>query len=373
MVEIRRRCERLHGINLASGTCELPIPPEIAVAADAAIRAGYNTYSFPEGISDLRRVIVDKLRRHNAISVQSETEVAVTGGATLAYAAAIVALLDPGDEILLLEPFYSWHRDTAKMLGVIPRFARLQAPGFRITVEAVRASVTERTRAIVLCSPGNPTGRVYSEEELTAIAEVSQKHDLFVISDEIYEYLVYDGRKHLSARALPSLADRAVSIMGLSKTFNVTGWRLGYVVARPELAQAITTAHEYLSTCAPTPLQHAAIAALSLPESYYAQLRESHERRRDLLVSTLESIGMTPLRPEGAYYVLAGISKLEFESPTHAAHELLERTGVACVPDTAFYQTHSGGFLRFCFARDDDQLAEGCRRLKTLCSTRASA
>lgn len=364
---MRRQCERLGGINLASGTCELPTPPEVALAGVAALHAGHNVYSLPEGIPSLRQAIAEKLTRDNGITADAETEVSITSGATIAYASVLAGLLDPGDEIVLFEPFYSWHRDTARMLGVVPRFVRLHAPAFRIDEEALRASVNERTRAIVVCTPSNPSGRVLSEQELRVIAQVAEEHDLFVISDEVYEYLVYEGRRHVSPRSMPGGAARTVSIMGLSKTFNVTGWRIGYVVGRPDLTEAICTAHELLATCAPTPMQHAATAALAQPESYYRELREGHQRRRDLLVETLSAIGMEPLCPEGAYFVLAGISKLGFESSSEAALEILGRTRVAAVPDTAFYERPGGGgFLRFCFAREEAELAEGCRRLRTL-------
>ena len=366
IIQMRRECERVNGINLASGTCELPIPLELQLAGGAVIRSGRNAYSLSEGVSDLRRAIAGKLARDNQIIADPDTEVAVTVGATGAYAATIMALLEPGDELLLLEPFYGWHRDTARMAGIIPRAVPLAPPGFRIDERSLLAGITASTRAIVLCTPGNPTGRVYSEEELVIVAKVAEEHQLLVIADEVYEYLVYDGRRHVSPRSLTRLADRTVSIMGFSKTFNITGWRLGYVVARPALVRSISLAHELLATCAPTPLQHAALAALALPVSYYQELRRTHQRRRDQLVSALAASGLEPSTPEGAFYVIAGFSKLGIESPAAAAHEILRRAHVACVPGSVFSDCGSDRFLRFCFARADDELDEACRRLRAM-------
>jgi len=366
IIRMRRECERLGAINLASGTCELPPPVELQDAAAAAIRSGPNIYSLPEGVAELRHAIAAKLARDNALTVDPDAEVTITAGATGAYFAALLALVNPGDEVILFEPVYSWHRDAARMAGVTPRLVHLEPPAFRLDPDRLRAAIRPTTRAIVVCTPGNPSGRVLDEDELAGIAAVAREHDLLVLSDEVYEYLVYDGRRHVSPASLAQLADRTVSIMSLSKTFNVTGWRLGYVVARPELTRALRVAHDLMVTCAPTPLQHAAVAALRMPPSYHDGLRRSFQGKRDRLVDALHAAGLEPQSPQGAYYVLASYDKLGTEVPAEAAFELLRRALVASVPGTTFCEPGRDRFLRFCFARDDAELDEACRRLRRL-------
>ncbi len=275
-------------------------------AAAAAVRSGPNIYSLPEGVAELRHAIADKLTRDNAIAADPDAEVTITAGATGAYFAALSALVSPGDEVILFEPVYSWHRDAARMAGVTPRLVPPRATGVPPrSGPAARRDRPAHARAIVVCTPGNPSGRVLGEDELAGIAAVAREHDLLVLSDEVYEYLVYDGRRHVSPASLAQLADRTVSIMSLSKTFNVTGWRLGYVVARPELTRALRVAHDLMVTCAPTPLQHAAVAALRMPPSYHDGLRRSFQDKRDRLVDALHAAGLEPQSPQGACHVLA--------------------------------------------------------------------
>jgi aminotransferase len=367
IIKMRRECERLGAINLASGTCELPTPSPLMARATEAITAGRNVYSFPEGVPELRKAIAHKLARDNDIIADPDAEIAITVGATGAFAATLMALLDPADGVLLLEPFYGWHRNAILVAGCIPEFVTLDAPAFRLDADKLSSAISDRTRAIVVCTPSNPTGRVYDEGELEVVSRVAAERNLLVITDEVYEYLVYDGRTHRSPRAMPSLLDRTVSIMGLSKTFNVTGWRIGYVVASAARLRSICTAHDFFYTCAPTPLQHAAVAGLELPPDYYLELKSSYQSRRDQLLDALHRAGMEPLCPEGAYYILAGFSRLGVETSSEAVRELLERTRVACVPGRAFYTSASHDrFLRFCFARPKEEIAEACARLARL-------
>ena len=361
-----RECERVGGINLGQGICDLPTPELVRDGAIAAIKAQQSTYSFAEGARELREAISRKLARDNGIQANPASEICVTLGATGAFASAINALLDPGDGILLFEPYYGYHLNSALVAGLVPQFVTLAAPEFELSERAVESSITPSTRAIVVCTPGNPSGKMFSREELELIERLAVKHDLLVITDEIYEYIRYDGRPHLSPATLPGLRERTVSIMGLSKTFSITGWRLGYAVAPEPLLKALTLVNDLYYVCAPTPLQLGAAAGFNAPQAYFEQLQAGYQHKRNLLCSALTAAGMPPIVPQGAYYVLAD-SRALAPSALAAAMRLLEETKVAAVPGTAFYRGEAGqGLLRFCFAKDAAVLEEACQRLRNL-------
>jgi aminotransferase len=362
-----RECERVSGINLGQGICDLPTPPLVRDGAIRAIRENRSTYSFAEGARELRDAIARKLSRDNRLTADPATEICVTVGASGAYAAAIHALLDPGDGILLFEPYYGYHLNAARVAGLTPEFVTLQPPDFTLSESALAAAVTAKTRALVICTPSNPSGKMFSRAELEAVARVAQERDLLVITDEIYEYIRYDGRPHLSPAAVPGLRDRTVSIMGLSKTFSITGWRLGYAVAPEPLTRAITLVNDLFYVCAPTPLQLGAAAGFNAPQSYFDELQSGYQTKRDLICSALTEAGLPPIVPQGAYYVLADCSRLGFSTAREAAMHLLENTGVASIPGSAFYRGAEGEkLLRFCFAKDDAVLEEACKRLRAL-------
>jgi aminotransferase len=366
--EIRRmtrECERVGGINLGQGICDLPTHPLVRDGAIAAIRENRSTYSYPEGSATLRRVIAEKLERENGIKSDPETDIVVTIGATGAFTAALMALLDPGDGLLLFEPYYGYHLNTALLAGIEPQFVTMGLPGFTLDEGKLRQAILPNTRAIVICSPGNPSGKMFTRAELEVVARVACEHDLLVITDEIYEYFRYDGRPHISPATIEGLADRTVTIMGLSKTFSITGWRLGYAVAKKELAQPIAIVNDIYYVCAPTPLQLGAAAGFAAPPSYFEDLRSSYQRKRDMLCDALEAARLSPVVPEGAYYVLADLSRSGFEHALPAAMALLERTGVASIAGTAFFESAVGDrFLRFCFAKEDDVLAVACAKIR---------
>src|SRR3954462_13358428 len=282
-----RECERGGGLNLGQGICDLPTPPLVRDGAIAAIRENRSTYSLAEGAAELRQAIARKLQRDNGLRADTATEICVTVGASGAYAAAIHALLDPGDGILLLEPYYGYHLNAALVAGLVPEFVTLRAPDFALDESALEAAITPRTRAVVVCTPSNPSGKMFTREELEILSRVARKHDLLVITDEIYEYIRYDGRAHVSPASIDGLADRTVTIMGLSKTFSITGWRLGYAVARPELARPIALVNDVYSVCAPTPLQLGAAAGFGAPASYFESLRSSYQKKRDMICEAL--------------------------------------------------------------------------------------
>ena len=360
-----RECERVRGINLGQGICDLPTPPLVREGAIAAIRENKSTYSFPEGDVGLRKAIAAKLERQNGLRADPASEIVVTVGATGAFACAVHALLDPGDGILLFEPYYGYHLNAAILAGLEPQFLALEAPAFALVESALRAALRPNTRAIVVCTPSNPCGKMFDRGELEILARVARERDLLVITDEIYEHIRYDGRDHVSPATVADLRERTVTIMGLSKTFSITGWRLGYAVAPEPMARAMTLVNDLFYVCAPTPLQHGVAAGFQAPQSFFDALATDYGTKRAMTCDALDAAGMNPVAPQGAYYVLADVAHLGFGSAREAAMAVLERAGVATIPGTAFY-TGTGGerFLRVCYAKEDDVLAEACRRLR---------
>ncbi len=368
-----RECARLEAINLGQGLGDLPTPPLVADGAIQAIRDRHSTYSFPEGSTRLRNAIAAKLKRDNGIDADPEGQIVVTVGSTGAFALACMALLNPGDGILLPEPYYGYHLNQAKLAGLRPQFLPLAPPSFALVERELRAAITPETRALMLCTPSNPSGKLITREELEMVDRVAREHDLLVITDEIYEYIVYDGRKHISPATVGSLGERTVSIMGFSKTFSITGWRMGYAVAPREIAHAMNMANDLFYVCAATPLQHGVANGLEAPPEFYRDLAADYQRKRDTICAALNDAGLTPIVPQGAYYVLADVSHLGFETSKQAAMALLEETRVASIPGSAFYQSAAGeGLLRFCFAKSDEELGEAARRIRTFRAATAS-
>jgi aminotransferase len=361
-----RECDARGGINLGQGICNLPTPEPVARAAVEAILAGKSLYSYSEGIRELREAISAKLARKNAITADPSSEVVVTVGASGAFCATIHALLDPGDGLLVFEPYYGYHVGAAKVAGLDVQYLELQAPEFAVEEAALEAAIRPNTRAVVVCTPSNPSGKMWSRTELEALGRVAARHDLLVITDEIYEDITY-GTPHLSPASLPELRERTVSIMGLSKTFSITGWRLGYAVAPAALAHSISLVSDLFYVCAATPLQHGVAAGFAMPESYYEELRASYAVKRELLCGALTEAGLPPIVPEGAYYVLADVRRLGEPTALAAAMAVLERVGVAAVPGSAFFRGAAGeGLLRFCYASELELIEEACERLRGL-------
>ena len=360
-----KECERLGGINLGQGLGDLTTPPLVREGAIKAIQEGRNTYTPSEGVTPLRLAIAEKLKRDNGLEVDPEQQIVISNGTTGAFAATLTALLNPGDGILLLEPYYGYHLNTILLSGLEPQFLPLSPPDFALNELALNAAVRTNTRAMVLCTPSNPSGKMFSAAELAIVERFAERHNLLIISDEIYEYITYDGRQHVSPASIGGLGKRTVSIMGFSKTFSITGWRLGYAVAEASLASAINLVNDLLYVCAPSPLQYGAAAGLQATPEYFQNLRAEYQRKRDIICEGLADAGLTPLIPQGAYYVLANISHLGFPSSKAAAMALLEQTGVASVPGSSFYQSGLGeGLIRFCFAKDDATLREAVGRLR---------
>ncbi len=362
-----RACDAVGGINLGQGVCDLPTPAPVADAAVAAIRAHQAIYAPPDGIRPLREAVAAKVLREHGLDVDPATEVVVTSGATGGFAASVLALLDPGDEVILFEPYYGYHLNTVLALGMRPVLVPMRPPAWTVDRAALESAVTPRTRAVVVCTPGNPSGKVWSAGELDLLADFCEAHDLIALTDEIYEHIVYDGVPHVPLATRRGARARTVTISGCSKTFAVTGWRVGYLLAPPDAARRIAVAHDLLYVCAPTPLQHACAAGLAMPVGYFTDLAGAYQHKRDILCSALTDAGLRPYVPAGAYYVLADVTRLGHPTARAAAMDLLARTGIASVSGASFYRDLVGETLvRFCFAKDDAVLEEAAQRLRAL-------
>jgi aminotransferase len=355
------------GINLAQGVCDTPVPEVVREGARQAMERGVNSYTRAEGLAPIREAIAGKMKRFNRIDCDPETEVIVNSGSTGSFYSACLALLNPGDEFILFEPYYGYHLNTLIAVEAVPVYVTLRAPHWTFSPEDLERAITPRTRGIMINSPANPSGKVFTREELQWIADFAQRHDLFVFTDEIYEYFVYEGR-HISPATLPGMWERTITISGYSKTFSITGWRVGYTVCDKKWAQAIAYFHDLIYVCAPAPLQvGVAEGIINLPESFYQAISAEYVQKRDLLCGTLKEIGLDPSVPAGAYYVLADASVLPGRTAKERSMELLRATGVASVAGTAFYHGSGGeNLLRFCFAKTDEELKEACERLKML-------
>lgn len=367
--EIRRmtlECTRRGGINLSQGICDTPVPEVARRAAKAAIDEGHNTSTRYDGLPELRAAIAKKLTRSNGLTISGEGDLVVTSGSSSAFYGACLATLDPGDEIVLFEPYYGYHLDTALAVGAVVKTVTLHAPDFRFDPVELEAAIGPRTKVLVVSSPSNPCGKVFTREELDVIAAVAVEHDLLVFTDEIYEHFVYDGQKHVSPGSLPSLRDRTITIGGFSKTLSITGWRIGFSAGPREIVERLGLINDLVYICAPAPLQRGVAAALEqLGDDFYAGLGAEYQKKRDKICGALGRAGLTPVVPQGAYYVLADTSRIPGTTSKERVMTLLETTGVASVPGSAFYRGSEGDTLaRFCYAKTDADLDEACRRIE---------
>ncbi|MEO8945434.1 MAG: aminotransferase class I/II-fold pyridoxal phosphate-dependent enzyme [Gemmatimonadaceae bacterium] len=366
--EMTRIAQRAGAVNLAQGFPDFPMPAPMKEAACAAIMGDINQYAITWGSSALRIAIAEKYRRWYNMAVDPDTEVTVTCGATEAMASVFMALIDPGDEVIIMEPFYENYGPDAVLAGAQPVFVPLMAPKWDLDIERLAASITPRTRALVLNTPHNPTGKVFSRAEISAIAELAQRHNFIVITDEIYEHIVYAGHHHPIA-TWPGMAERTVTISGLSKTFSCTGWRLGYVIAPRQLSGAIRKVHDFLTVGAPAPLQAAGAVGMAFDADYYNHMQRAYRQRRDVLMTALTSAGFSCSAPDGAYYVLADFSAIDSgRDDREFAVWLAETVGVATVPGTSFYGEPGRGTsaVRFAFCKTFETLGRAAERLETL-------
>ena len=367
------RVVALHGgVNLAQGMPDFPPPQALVDAAHAALDGDFHQYAITWGAPSLRRAIADKYARFYGMEVDPERHVTVCCGSTETMLSTLLAVLNPGDEVIIFEPFYENYGPGCIISGAEPQWIPLEGPDLTFDPDRLRAAVSPRTRAVVFNSPNNPSGKVFSRDELETIADLCRRHDLLAITDEIYEHIVYDGATHIPIATLPGMAERTITISGISKSYSVTGWRVGYAVAPPEISDGIRRAHDFVTVGAPHPLQEAAVTALGFPDSYYVALRGAYEARRDLLLGYLERAGFVCNRPQGAYYILTDVAHFmtrhQIADDTAFAMWLIETCGVATVPGSSFY-AHAGlgrTKIRFCFPKSDAMLRDAGERLLKL-------
>jgi aminotransferase len=368
--EMTRLNLALHGperaINFAQGFPDFDAPQELIEAAQEALQDGYNQYALTWGAPQLRRAIATKYARPQGREIDPESEITVVCGATESMIAAMLAILNPGDEVVIFEPHYENYGPDCILSGATPHFVPLHPPGWDLDEAELRAAFNNKTRAIVVNTPHNPTGKVMSRKELSLIAELCQEHDAFAITDEIYEHMVYAG-EHISLASLPGMSERTITISGASKTYSVTGWRVGWLIAPPALSAGIRKVHDFLTVGAAHPLQVAVAQALAFPDSYYDALLEEYRGRRDAIVSGLRQTGFEPLSPDGAYYVMAGIEKLGWHDDVAFARHLIETAAVATVPASSFYSddpTRGRGQVRFSFPKKLETIERGIAALR---------
>jgi aspartate/methionine/tyrosine aminotransferase len=366
--EMTRRALACGAVNLAQGFPDFPAPAEIKEAAKRAIDADYNQYAITHGSPNFRRAIADKARAYNHLECDPDLNVTVTCGATEGMIASLLAVINPGDEAVIFEPFYENYGPDVILAGATPRYVTLHEPGFTIDPAQLTAAFSSRTKAIIINTPHNPTGKVFSRAELELISGLCRRFDTLAITDEIYEHIIYDGVRHVSIGSLDGMRDRTITISGLSKTYSVTGWRLAYVIACERLTSAIRKVHDFLTVGAPHPLQEAGAFALRLPASFYAELQAMYQSKRATLLAALAGAGLHCLEPAGAYYIMADMGHLGFADDFAAAEFLLNEVGVAAVPGSSFYHRAELGrrLVRFTFSKSDETIGRAAERLAAM-------
>jgi aspartate/methionine/tyrosine aminotransferase len=355
--EMTRICNAAKGYNLSQGLPDFETPRELKEAAILAINQERNQYPVTFGEPELRAAISRKVLRYNNIKCNPDTDITVTCGATEAMIATLKAIINPGDEIVLFEPFYENYGPDATLSGATTRFVTLNAPDWSYNYQDLAGAFNENTKAIIINTPNNPTGKVFSLKELEEIAELCRKWDCYAITDEIYEHILYNDAKHISIASLPGMEDRTITINSISKTYSVTGWRVGWAIANERITRRIRKVHDFLTVGAPTPFQHAAVTALNMPDQYYRELRDHYAQAGDFLYNLLTRVGFEASKPEGAYYIIAKIDKvneiIKAEDDFSFSRKLIEVAKVATVPGSSFYSVPENGkhLVRFCFCK----------------------
>jgi aminotransferase len=370
--EMTREALKHGAVNLSQGFPDFAAPEDIKQAAMMAIEKDVNQYAITWGSRDFREAIARKTKWSLGLEIDPETEITVTCGSTEGMIATMMATVDPGEEVVVFEPFYENYAPDAILSGAKPRYIPLRAPDWTFDREELRAAFSERTKAIIVCNPNNPTGKVFSRDELEFIAALCREFDALCFTDEIYEHILYPREgadiRHISMAQLEGMRDRTVVVNSMSKTYSVTGWRVGYCIAPPAITGAIRKVHDFLTVGAAAPLQAAGAYALSLPTDYYEKLQTEYQRRRDMLIPTQQAAGFKTFQPDGAYYVMTDISDFGFESDVAFTKHLIREIGVACVPGSSFYSDPARGSqqVRFCFCKRDETLSAAAERLARL-------
>ncbi len=352
------KCAAIGGINLGQGVCDIPVIAPIKQAAYDAIERDKSIYSPYNGIRSLRFALAEKIKQFNRINAEPDTQIMVSHGSTGAYVCAINALFNAGDEVILFEPFYGYHKNILELNGITVKSVAINLQTLSIDMDEVRAAVTPLTRGMVICTPNNPTGKVYSQQELLALGNIARENDLYMITDEIYEYITYPGYEHVSIASLEDHFERTLTISGFSKTFNMTGWRLGYVSGPQEIIEKMSLLQDLIYVCPPTPLQYACITALNVDEEYYTNLAQEFLTKRDHVVQTLNDLGFKVPLPQGAYYLMADISELGLGDDEAVASYLLDNAKVASVPGRSFHLDKNKGhnIIRICYALREEKI-----------------
>ena len=372
--EMTRLSDEHGAVNLSQGFPDFAAPEAVKPAARDAIAADINQYAVTWGARPLREAVAREFTRRYGVAVDPDTQVTVCCGSTEAMMSTMLATLDPGDEVVVFEPFYENYGPDAILSGAVPRYVTLHEPDWTVDPDALAAAFNDRTRAIIINTPNNPTGKVFTRAELTTIAELCRRWDVLAITDEIYEHIIYDGCRHVPMAAIDGMADRTVTLNSLSKTYSVTGWRVGWAIAPPGLTGAIRKVHDFLTVGAAAPLQEAGAVALSFPEPYYAELAAGYQRRRDMLLALLEPRGFVCFTPRGAYYVMTDIGGFGFADDVEFSRYLVQEVGVAVVPGSSFYHDPALGRtkVRFTFCKRDETLQEAGRRLQAVAAPAAA-
>ncbi len=355
-------------INLAQGFPDFPAPGFIKEAAVEAIEKDFNQYAITWGSQSLRSAIAKKMRELYNLDIDPEREVTVCCGSTEGMMSALLAVVDPGEEVIVFEPFYENYGPDAVLCGAVPRYIRLYPPDFALDEDELSSVFNKKTRAVIINTPHNPSGKVFSTDELKTIAKYCMEHDVIAITDEIYEHIVFDGHRHIPMASIEGMRDRTIAVNSISKTFSVTGWRVGYVIASPGITGAVRKVHDFLTVGAPAPLQEAAAKAIHSGSGYYRELLDFYAKRRDYFYDVLKDVGFRCNKPSGAYYIMAGIDKWRTEDDTAFARYLTREIGVAVVPGNSFYHESSEGtgMVRFCFCKKMETLEAAATRLMKL-------
>lgn len=360
-------CNEKNGLNMAQGLCDLEVPAPVLEGAKEGMDSGKNTYTSAYGNYRLRAAIAKKQNDFYDQDIEPDN-VLVSLGATGAFYATAMSLLNEGDEVILFEPYYGYHVATLKSIGCKIKYIRTTPPSYEIDFNALKDAISEDTKAILICNPSNPSGKVYTREELEKLSTIINENDLFLFSDEMYEHFIYDGLEFVSALSVESLREKTVVISGFSKIYSITGWRLGYAITSKEIIDAASSFNDLIYVCPPAPLQNGILKGLNeLPKSYYTDVAKEHQVKRDKFIKALNDAGLKAEYVKGAYYVLADISKLEGADDKEKVVTLLEKTGIATVPARAFYQDSEGiNLARFCFSKKEEELDEAIERLNHL-------
>jgi aspartate/methionine/tyrosine aminotransferase len=371
--EMTRLAMEHNAINLSQGYPDFAAPEILKKAASDAIFADVNQYAITWGAKTLRDALVYKTKRYLGIDIDPEREITVSCGSTEAMIDVLLAVINPGDEVVVFEPFYENYGPDAIISGATPRYVQLRRPDWSFDEKELAAAFNNKTKAIIINTPNNPTGKVFSREELGIIANLCQKWDALAITDEIYEHIIYDGAKHISPITLDGMRERTIVVNGMSKTFSVTGWRVGYIIAPPEISGAIRKMHDFVTVGAPAPLQEAGAVALRLPDSYYTELAAHYQQRRDRVMGMLERAGLNPMLPKGAYYIMCDIGDWGYPSDVEFSKFLVKDIGVATVPGSSFFSDPKAGkdIIRFTFCKKEETLRAAEERLAKLVGPKA--